>query len=51
MDYTPTLSYMKFEVSILKMEAVCSSEASVPIYQTTWCYNPGHRNINITKDV
>jgi hypothetical protein len=26
--------------SVLKMEAVCSSETLLYTYQSTWCYNP-----------
>jgi hypothetical protein len=33
--------------STLKMEAVCSSETLVPIYQTSWCHNSDDHNMNL----
>jgi hypothetical protein len=39
----------KLAVSIfrLNVEAVCSTETWVNIYQTTWCHNPGDHNMNL----
>jgi hypothetical protein len=31
--------------SILKMEAICSSETSANFQQTTWCYSPKDRTL------